>query len=174
MKTVLLLLLLSSLQLVANASDTIPIPPVVNIYLHRPKNSSLFLKLANKPTVELATVPHDEFLDSWTERYFYRLILNSTGYLKFYVTQLRFLSLKVSFTKEPLITIPVQFTGERWLYISNRNYELDNLKKGRYELLTTEEFKNKYPTAYSKFIKRGFNMEFENVEVNVEPEKTNK
>jgi hypothetical protein len=93
------------------------------------------------------------------------------GTLDFFLFNLKFFQFKPSFKKEKVFIIPINFTGERWLYISNTKRKLRKLKQGNYQLLTREQFQKEYSIAYRKFLRRGFDFAIRDVPVNVEPTK---
>ncbi len=102
-------------------------------------------------------------------RKFYQLQFNDTGILKFFLYSVSMFTNTSIPKTEKLLTIPINFTGERWLYVSSSKKKLAKMKNKPLQVMSTEEFKIEYETAYKKFINIGIDREFINVALNVEP-----
>ena len=165
MKTHTVLLILSiMLSNVVFANDTLVTNnPKLNIYYEDARNRRTYLKVPDYK--ELRVNP------SWKTRYFYQINLQDTGRLHFFLFNLKFFQFKPSFKKENVFIVPINFTGERWLYISNTKRKLRKLKQGNYQLLTREQFQKEYSIAYRKFLRRGFDAAIRDVPANIEPTK---
>lgn len=147
------------------ANDTLAGKPILNIYYNNLNaGPNLYLKLPQKKVLLLKSGNY------WHSRAFMKINLTDTGKLQiflFHVTHLQRVDNKLQQAKP--LSINIDYTGERWLCLTDARSDLRRIRKKGVRLLTNEKFKQKFKRPHRLFARRNYNLVFDSVAVNTIP-----
>jgi len=147
------------------ANDTLAGKPILNIYYNNLNaGPNLYLKLPQKKVLLLKS---GNYLHS---RAFIKINLTDTGKLQiflFHVTNFQRVDNKLQQAKP--LSINIDYTGERWLCLTDARSDLRRIRKKGVRLLTNEKFKQKFNRPHRLFARRNYNFVFDSVAVNTMP-----
>lgn len=147
------------------ANDTLAGKPILNIYYNNLNaGPDLYLKLPQKKVFLLKSGNY------WHSRAFIKINLTDTGKLQiflFHVTHFQRVDNKLQQAKP--LSINIDYTGERWLCLTDARSDLRRIRKKGVRLLTNEKFKQKFKRPHRLFARRNYNFVFDSVAVNTIP-----